>query len=172
MNLDELATKEQQLYSSVIKLDGTIEEKSDKVVYFGITKEYQKIHQEYSRLAKNDLEALKRGLFLMWHSISEPTWLTGIGELETESEERIIKILDRRLKRGINDYELDWMLDYYSSWDYVFERFSDFKSFQNRLKSESKTELPDRIDREKMGQRGQMGIYWNSLTMFNKETCS
>ncbi|WP_190811439.1 hypothetical protein [Flagellimonas sp. S3867] len=172
MNIDELAIKEQHLYSSVIELEGTIEEKSDKVVYFGISKEYREIHQEYSRLAKSDLEALKRGLFLTWYSIAEPTWLTGITDLHEESEERIIKVLDRRLKRDITDYELDWMLDYYSGWDYVFERFTDFKNFQNRLKSKSKNELPNEIDRMKMEQRGQMGVYWNSLTRFNKETSS
>ena len=172
MNIDELAIKEQNLYSSVLEFEGTIEEKSDKVVYFGISKEYREIHQEYSRLAKSELEALKRALFLMWYAISEPDWLTGIGLLDEKSEKRVIKILDRRLKRGITDYELDWMLDYYSNWDYIFERFSDFKHFQNRLKSKSKTELPDEIDRLKMEQRGQMGRYWNSLTRFNKETSS
>ncbi len=172
MNIDELAIKEQNLYSIVIKLEGTIEEKSDKVVYFGITKEYREIHQEYSRLAKSDLEALKRALFLMWYSKSETDWLTGVGVLDEESEESIVEILDRRLKRGITDNELDWMLDYYSGWDYMFERFGDFKNFQNRLKSKSKTELPDEIDRMKMEQRGQMGRYWNSLTRFNKETSS
>jgi hypothetical protein len=172
MNIDELDIKEQNIYSSVIELDGTIEEKSDKVVYFGITKEYREVHQEFSRLAKSDLEALKRGLFLMWYSMAEPTWLTGIEELDEESEKRMVNILDRRLKRGITDYELDWMLDYYSGWDYVFERFSEFKSFQNRLKSKTKTELPDKINKEAMEKRGQMGIYWNSLTIFNKETSS
>jgi len=172
MNIDELSTKEQNLYSSVIELEGTVEEKSDKVIYFGIAKDYREIHKEYSRLAKSDLEALKRGLFLMWYSIAEPTWLTGIADLDEDSEERIIKILDRRLKRGITDFELDWMLDYYSGWDFVFERFTEFKNFQIRLKSESETELPDEIDREQMKQRGQMGIYWNSLTRFNNETSS
>ncbi len=46
MNIDELAIKELKLYSSVCLLQGTIEEKADKVVYFGITKEYNEIHQE------------------------------------------------------------------------------------------------------------------------------
>lgn len=169
MSIDELAIKEKNLCSSVNELEGTINEKSESVVYFGITKEYREIHNEYSRLAKNDLEALKRGLFLVWYSISEPSWLTGIGALEQESVDRIIKILDRRLKKGVTDYELDWMLDYYSDWDFVFEQFKHFKNFQNRLKSKSKTVFPDEIDRAQMKQRGQMGVYWNSLTIFNKE---
>ncbi|MFD0862533.1 hypothetical protein ACFQ1M_09975 [Sungkyunkwania multivorans] len=172
MNIDELAKKELELHCKVEQLNGTIEEKADQVVYFGITREYRSIHQEYSRLSKNNLEALKRGLFIIWYASSEPTWLTGIGELDSDAEERIIKTLDRRLKQGITDYELNWMLDYFSTWDYVFERFKGFNNFQNRLKCESKTALPDKIDRKEMEKRGQMGHYWNSLTIFNKETSS
>ncbi len=172
MNIDELTIKEQDLYSRVEQLSGTIEEKTDKVIYFGIAKEYREIHQEYSRMAKSDLEAFKRGLFLIWYSMSEPTWLTGIGDLDSEAEERIIKLLDRRLKRNVTDYELDWVLDYYSNWNYMFDRFSSYKNFQTRLKSETKTELPDKINKKEMELRGQMGRYWNSLTIFNKETSS
>ncbi len=116
----------------------------------------------------NNLEALKRGLFLLWYSTLEPIWLTGIGELDKKSEERIIKILDGRLKSESADYELDWMLNYYSHWDYIFERFSCFQNFQEKLKSEYKTKLPEELDRKAMEQRGQMGIYWNSLEIFNK----
>jgi len=170
MNIDELTIKEQDLYSRMDQLSGTIEEKTDKVIYFGIAKEYREIHQEYSRMAKSDLEAFKRGLFFIWYSMSEPTWLTGIVELDKEAEERIIKLLDRRLKKDVTDYELNWMLDYYSVWNYMFDRFNGYKNFQNRLKSETKTELPDKINKEEMEQRGQMGMYWNSLTIFNKET--
>lgn len=166
MNIDELTIKEKELFSIVKQLDGTIEEKSDKVVYLGITKKYCEIHQEYSRLANSDLEALKRGLFLMWYAIAEPAWLTGIGVLNSEAEERLIKILDGRLKRCNTDYELDWMLDYYSDWNFVFERFSSFQNFQSRLKSNSKIQLPNSIDREEMEHRGLMGKYWNSLSKF------
>ena len=65
MSLDELGKKESELAKSVQELEGTIEEKTDKVVYFGISKEYLDIHRKYSGLAKSDLEALKRGLFIM-----------------------------------------------------------------------------------------------------------
>ncbi|KQC31494.1 hypothetical protein [Flagellimonas eckloniae] len=168
MNIEELGKKELELYSRISNLNGSIEDKSDKVVYFGITKDYREIHQEYSRLAKKNLEALKRGLFIMWYALTEPVWLSGMGELDSEAELRIIKLIDRRLKRDVTDYELDWMLDYYSDWDYAFEKFSAYKNLQNRLKRKSKTELPDEIDVKEMERRGRMGLYWNSLTNFNK----
>jgi len=172
MNISELSDKEKELLSRVDQLRGTIEEKSDQVVYFGITKDYRVVHQEYSLLARSNYEALKRGLFLIWYAKSEPTWLTGIGELDRRAEERIIKILDRRLKRDITDYELEWMLDYYSSWDFVFDEFRNFKNFHQRITGDSKTDYPEKIDKEEMERRGLMGIYWNSLKMFNKATSS
>ena len=42
MNIDELATQELELLSQTIELVGTIEEKNDKVVYFGISPKYKK----------------------------------------------------------------------------------------------------------------------------------
>ena len=46
MSIDELAKREQNLYTSVKELEGTIEEKSDKIVYFGISKNYRENTQE------------------------------------------------------------------------------------------------------------------------------
>jgi len=103
----------------------------------------------------------------MWYALTEPSCYTGIVILNSEAENRLLKVLDRRLKRDITDYELDWMLDYYSNWDFVFERFIEFKHLQDRLKRSEKIDLPNQINREEMSQRGQMGRYWNSLNRFN-----
>ena len=168
MNIEDLANQELELLNQTLELVGTVEEKNDKVVYFGIGTKYQKIHEEYSRLAKSELEALKRGLFIMWYAFTEPSCYTGIVILNSEAENRLLKILDRRLKRDITDYELDWMLDYYSSWDLVFERFSEFKYLQDRLRRNEKIDLPNQIDRIEMSQRGQMCRYWNSLSRFQE----
>jgi len=167
MNIEDLANQELELLNQTLELVGTIEEKNDKVVYFGIGTKYQRIHEEYSRLANSELEALKRGLFIMWYALTEPSCYTGIVILNSEAENRLLKVLDRRLKRDITDYELDWMLDYYSNWDFVFERFIEFKHLQDRLKRSEKIDLPNQINREEMSQRGQMGRYWNSLNRFN-----
>ena len=168
MNIDELATQELELLSQTIELVGTIEEKNDKVVYFGISPKYKKIHQEYSRFAKSELEALKRGLFIMWYAMTEPSCFTGIGVLDSIAENRIIELLDRRLENEVADYELEWMLDYYSNWDFVFERFDEFKYLQGRMTRADKVDLPEKIERNEMSKRGQMGHYWNSLTRFKE----
>ncbi len=170
MNLEELAKCELELYKKVCSLEGSMEEKDDQLKKLGIYNEYTTIHREYAKQSKDNIEALKRGLFLIWYSMVEPSCFIGIKELDPEAERKIIDSVDSRIKRGNTDYELDWMLDYYSGWDFVFERFNNYRDLQGRLKDELKTELPTSIDREEMEKRGQMGLYWNSLAIFSKRT--
>lgn len=164
----ELAHKETELYTAVISINGTIEEKNKQIEQLGIFEAYRKIHREYARQSKTDLEALKRGLFLYWYALTEPSCYTGIGDLDPKAIEAIIHTLDRRFHKNISDYELDWMLSYYSNFEFVFERFRNYKSFYSRL-TDCKTEMPDSIDREDMSMRGQMGLYWNSLTGHHRD---
>lgn len=169
MTIKELAYQETELYASVVSINGTMEEKYKQLEQLGIFEAYKKIHQEYARQNKKDSEALKRGLFLCWYSRTEPSCFTGIGDLDPKAEEAIIHTLDRRFSKNISDYELDWMLSYYSSFEFVFGRFTNYKSFYSKL-THWKTEMPDSIDREEMSTRGQMGIYWNSLTRYHKDS--
>jgi hypothetical protein len=162
MTVDELGHKELELYSSVTSISGTIEEKNEQIKNLGICDKYKKIHSDYAKLNKSDLEALKRGLFLIWYSRTEPSCYTGIADLDPDAEKSIIQTLDRRINKNATDYELDWMLSYYSSFEFAFEQFRDYKSFYTKLTSD-KVEMPDSIHREEMKTRGQMGIYWNSL---------
>lgn len=130
---------------------------------------YQILHQRYAELASESLEAFKRALFIQWYSFSEPDWSTGISELDAEAEEKVIVILNQKLEDGLDDYELQWMFDYYATWDWIFERFNGYPSLENAIslaKNVVETHLPNSIDREEMAKRGQMGDYWNSLTRF------
>lgn len=61
MTLEELGNQELELLNQTLELVGTIEEKNDKVVYFGIGTKYQKIHEEYSRMAKKKLKPSNEG---------------------------------------------------------------------------------------------------------------
>ena len=162
MNIEELSKKETELYQKVCSLVGTIEEKQNQIVKLGISKEYKLIHQKYAELCAENIEALKRGLFITWYSISEPTFLTGINELDENAEENIVKEINERIKNNTLDFELNWMVGYYKDWDYIFEKYYKFEHFKNRIISKVKTELP-KIEKLKMENRGQMGIYWNSL---------
>lgn len=79
-----------------------------------------------------------------------------------------MKQLDRRIVTENLDHELKWMLKYYSNWDYVFERFKEFKGLWDWVKNQRGIELPDKIDRTEMTKRGQKGKYWNTLNVFKQ----
>ena len=100
--------------------------------------------------------------------MTEPSCFTGINELDSDAERKIIKQLDNLIKRGKLDTELNWMLKYYSTWDYVFERFKEYHGLCEWIENDFGTELPDTIDKDEMSTRGQMGKYWNSLNHFVK----
>ena len=162
MTIEDLTEKENELYFKVRSLNGTIEEKYCQIVTLGISEEYKVIHQNYSELSAENIEALKRGIFLNWFAVSEPTFLTGIEELNENAQENIVKEINERLKNGTVDSELNWMLDYYKSWDYAFTKFEKYHLFNAKIMSKKETELPN-IEKKEMESRGQMGIYWSSL---------
>jgi hypothetical protein len=170
MSIDELGTKELELYSRVSDFQGTLEDKCEQLANSRITEEYRQIHSAYSQLAYDNIEALKRGLFITWDALTEPSWLTGIGELDFESERLIAKLSNELIRKQELDSELQWMLDYYSTWDFVFERFKEYELFYRRATNKSGFELPESIDRDFMSTRGQMGSYFNSLNIWQPKT--
>ena len=162
MTIEELTEKENKLYFKVCSLNGTIEEKENQIVKLGISAEYKVIHQNYSELSAENIEALKRGIFISWFAVSEPTFLTGINELDENAEENIVKEINERIKNKTVDSELNWMLNYYKSWEYVFAKFAKYELFNAKMISKEETELP-KIEKQEMESRGQMGVYWSSL---------
>lgn len=162
MNIDELTKKENELYLKVCTLSGTIEEKHNQISKLGISYEYLIIHKKYAELSAENIEALKRGLFINWFAVAEPTFLTGIDSLEENAQEKIVKEINERIKKQTADFELKWMLSYYKTWNYAFTKFAKYELFYAKIISNEETEMP-KIDKQKMKNRGQMGIYWNSL---------
>jgi hypothetical protein len=162
MNINELTEKENELYLKLCSLNGTIEEKLNQISKLGISNEYLIIHKKYAELSAENIEALKRGLFISWFAVSEPTFLTGIDNLEENAQEKIVKEINERMKNQTIDFELNWMLSYYKTWDYAFKKFKKYEHFYAKIKSNEEIEMP-KIDKQKMENRGQMGIYWNSL---------
>ncbi|WP_420379375.1 hypothetical protein [Gilvibacter sp.] len=163
MKLEILSKQELDLHEKVLKLEGTLEEKSDKVVYFGISKQYMEIYQSYSELVAENIEAVKRGLFISWYSKVEPIGLTGIGFLQREAEEQIFRNIDQRLGSKNVDFELEWMLDHYSAWNFAFGSISEFSNLKKQLEREIKIVPPSLVEMSEMNGRGQMGLYWKSF---------
>ena len=166
MTLQELAKRENDLYSKVIELYNQVQTSDTDKQLKDIFSDYKKVHQQYADLASSDIEALKRALFIQWYALSEPSYLTGISELDEEIENKVLDNLNAFIEHNKIDHELTWMLNYYARWDWIFDRLIAFKGFDKRIVNEQNNELPDTIDREAMQSRGQMGQYWNSLTRY------
>jgi len=173
MTIEQLAEKESDLYSIVLDLnkEKQTQETIEKLKNVFIS--YRQIHKLYADLADKQDEALKRGLFIQWYAITEPADLTGICELDEQAELNIINLLESKIQTDSVDNELKWMLNYYASWDFVFDRFKKFTGLKNFVQNRTEEYFPSKIDRISMATRGQMGIYWNSLTLFeNKKNAS
>ncbi len=167
MDLETLAQKELDLLNHLQTFEGSTEEKNDMVVYFGIADAYEKIHKDYTLIADRNLEALKRAIFIIWYGIAEPACHSGIVILDEEAKSQTFEILNEIIEKGKLDFELKWMLYHYDRLDLLFQQIENYTHIKQFLLKQDKVNLPNKIDKEKMRQRGQMGHYWNSLNIFN-----
>ena len=120
--LNLLAAEEQLLYAYVELLSGTLEQKNQQLENAGVFAAYKQLHQKYLaayRAATSEparLELLKRLVFLNWYGTLEPSFLTGIGELDEQVILAVYTLLDDYIRDQKLDEELRWMLSYYSCW--------------------------------------------------------
>jgi hypothetical protein len=166
MELDILAEKENVICEMVSNLY-RIKSDDDSEIFNSIYNQYKSIHLQYSELSKNNLEALKRGLFIQWYQKIEPNFLSGISDLEQDAEKQIVDNLFTVINTKQVDSELIWMLNYYNTWDWVFLSYENFRGFDSDLVNEANNRLPENIDKKLMLKRGQMGKYWLSLTKYS-----
>lgn len=168
MTIDQLSETEDQLHEEVIRLYKSEPSQIANNQLQVLFQKYRDVHLQYSLSAANDDEALKRALFLQWYSYSEPNYLTGLNDLDKTAEARVMDIVEDKLRNKSCDNELTWMFNYYASWDYIFEPYSDRPSITEFLAQRNDAQFPNSIDRIAMKKRGQMGHYWNSLTCFTE----
>src|SRR5690349_21682790 len=121
MALQELANKEDDLYIKVKELTHHPQTEDSHKKLQEIFLEYKKIHQAYASLSLRNIEALKRALFIQWYAIAEPSFLTGIADLDENAQTQILQKLNELIKANEIDDELIWMLNYYSNWEWIFE---------------------------------------------------
>jgi hypothetical protein len=165
MNNVDLAKKEIELCSIAAGTDGLMEYKDKVLREKRVYEEYKNVHSCYSQLADKDIESLKRGLFIQWYAVIEPAYISGIFELDHTATHKIFRIVENRVLGNNLDFEFKWMLTYYFNWEYAFSEFMAFRTVENWIRH-NETEMPDKIDRNEMSKRGQMGRYWNSLNQF------
>lgn len=166
MTIEQLTKIEDELYAAVIEIyHQTLNAKLETQLN-NIFNSYRQVHKEYANLAEKDDEALKRGLFIQWYVLTEPNYLTGIDNIDEEAEKIIMNIIEERICNNNLDYELEWMLNYYANWDYVYDKFNNLKGVTKLVGIKKDNLFPSKINREEMQKRGQMGEYWNSLNRF------
>ncbi|WP_303456890.1 hypothetical protein [Wenyingzhuangia sp. 2_MG-2023] len=158
--LENLAKRENELYSAIIELSKKEKSKSKiGLSQHEIFNEYALIHENYAILSEKNIEALKRGLFIQWYCYVEPDYLTGIRNLNKQNENLILSNLKIVFCSKNIDKELLWMTSFYIQDNYLFDLYIDTFNYKKYVpKNESK---PSKLlEYEK---RGQMGIFWNSI---------
>ncbi len=116
MDLVDLTNRENHLYSIVLEVQGTMEEKNQQLRQRRVFDDYRQVHSSYAESADKNVESLKRGLFIQWYGITEPSCFTGINDLDENSEPKIIEKIDGLIIADKLDYELRWILTYYFNW--------------------------------------------------------
>ena len=148
-----------------------MEQKEQHLRNIGVFDSYKSLHQQYLILFDQatdpsiKVEALKRLIFLNWYALLEPSFLTGIGELDEETIYASFKRLNSYLLHDKLDHEFRWMLSYYSCWDWILLEYAEpqlaaLTAFVKSVDTSISHFKQNR--REEMNNRGQMGIYWQS----------
>jgi hypothetical protein len=165
--LDTLAEREKNLEDQVLKnfrAGGEFRIVEQKLGDLGIFNEYSEIHKEYAKLARNgNDEALKRALFLQWFEFAEPTFLTGIYQLDKKVRDLVFKIIEQKYRTDDIDPELKWMVPYYYQiGPYFHEKdYPEFTLFSKANPPSKNNPVPPK-DAQFSG-RGLMGRYWQSI---------
>lgn len=169
-----LSDRELLLYQRTAALTGTMEDKMQQLRGSTMVEEYKQLHKEHLTLLQascdkqEQLELLKRLVFLNWYQLVEPSIYSGLDELEEEAVQAAYDLLDTWLSHDALDQEFRWMLSYYATWDYAILYYSE-----NRLPTltafvkavdPAAPHLPQhQLPRHSMDNRGSMGRYWQSV---------
>lgn len=179
--IDILSDREVEIWDYAESQNGTMDFVTEKLSAEGIFERYRNIHKSYLELYFRideetiKLEILKRLIFLNWYALIEPSCYTGIENLDNTTVSESYSILNQYLIDGKIDTEFKWMLSFYSSWDYTILAFSEnklealtafVKGVDSSILSCPKNQLP----KGTMDNRGQMGIYWISMSVEKKIT--
>jgi hypothetical protein len=124
--------------------------------------EYARVHRAYVELAERGArEALKRAVFLPWIEQAEPSFLTGVEDLDAGACEQTWTMLEQLCALGQLDSELMWMLPYYfgiAEWVFPSDRCPCVVDLCRPRASNP----PSVHAAQTFAGRGQMGLYWGA----------
>jgi hypothetical protein len=157
--IEQLTVLEQQW----LQKQGGIEK--DRAVAYeeaGVYAAWRDIFRQYVQLARHDLEALKRAIYLCWTQRSQDPQLSGVKNLDKRAIRQVLEAADELARTNGLDAELQWMLPYYHlvepSYLDRFEGFDDLKQVSGLNLLLYRTECL----KSSFENRGHMGRYWKS----------
>lgn len=159
----ELNNKEIEIKRFVEGLTSTLEIRRRQIFETAIPEKYRIIHSEYSNLAENSLEALKRAVFLQWYSVVEPLEFSGLDELNSKDILHNFLILDNLHRESKIDNELLEMIKFYFRIsDWYFLKYLKYSRLIELMLS-TQSEQPSLGIFKNMSDRGLMGNYWKEI---------
>jgi len=128
----------------------------------GVYAAWRDIFQQYASLARHNMEALKRAIYLAWTEYSRSPLLSGVKDLDEKTVREILAIANELAKTNRLDGELQWMLAYYYLVEPQYlERFADLKHLK-RLSRKEALQYRQACVKCSFRGRGHMGQYWRS----------
>lgn len=169
LGLDALAHWEAAVLASIRGARGTPDERDAQITRSGMYAEYPAILGAYIELVTDSddsgirLEALKRAVFLVWHSFAVASVDSGISELSETTVREVMTLLDARLERGEADEELRLMLACYrDSFGYPFDYFGPVRSLDRFIRDVTSDDARRALIDNRFKNRGQLGTYWST----------
>jgi hypothetical protein len=135
----------------------------------GVYRQYAKVFAAYWRRSGDGvegLEALRRTIFLLWCSQTQPCCLTGVSEIAEIRQVDVVEYLDSLVSEGV-DLQLTWMLGYYhAKYPIVFDRYHWAQHLHALLAATTGDDWrraePTARD---FAQRGLMGRFWTQVLL-------
>jgi hypothetical protein len=162
MTLAELAAWEARLQHALPD-GGTFEERVPIIEGEDLPAQWSQVFLEYVHLLADEdqgAEALRRALFLTWYLWNEPPALTGIFDLDAQSQRVVLEAVDRLMRCDHPDAELCSMLRGYGP-GLPFDQHPDLLALNAYVNSIEGQYSPDAPLGPMVG-RGAMGTYWLS----------
>jgi hypothetical protein len=160
--LNNLNKEELFLTDKVRKARGSMDDILTQLIRDGVINKYQEIYLSYNKLyaESKSLEALKRIIFIQWYAVSEPPIYSGINYLDKELQKINMLLIKTLIDEDLLDLEFKIMLfHYYIISDWYFDSYSDFSS----ISKFNKEDMYMPLYATDFENRGQMGMYWQSL---------
>lgn len=172
LSLSAIAHWEAAVLASIGGASGTPDERDAQITRSGMYAEYPAIIGAYFELFElaGDtavrLEALKRAVFLVWHSFLVPSVDSGVSELSETLVRDVMLGLDQYLAAGNGDDELQYMLAWYrDTFEYPFEYFGPVRTLDRFIQDVASSEAPRIVARQSRPERGQLGAYWSAISL-------